>query len=164
MILEVWDQAPLMLSEIECRASSTILMTSQSLRSSSRAWLRVLCQEMLFHKKHSETKCAMVTVPYINLPAVINSEILRYLVCDEFQASELLSEVAMLVQIPRSIVSIQEGISFRYRQTRDELRLRLRAETVLHDRIRARVSELMRANLVLSSHISILRTRAALYF
>ena len=165
MILEVWGQAPLMLSEIECRASSTMIMASQSLRSSSRAWLRVLCQETLYHKKHRETKCALMTVPYLNLPSVINMDILQYLVFDEFHMSQLLREVAIQVQVPRSIVSIQEGsVSFKYRQARDELHIRLRAETVLHNRIRARVSELMQANLLSASHNSILRRRAMPYF
>ena len=105
-----------------------------------------------------------MTVPYLDLPGVINMDILEYLVCSEFHASQFLTEVAMSVRVPRSIVSIEEGVIFRYRETRDELDRRLSAETVMHNRIRTMVSKRMQANLILSSHLHTLRCRAAAYW
>ena len=162
-VLQVWQLEPLHLSQVERRASSTIVLAAHSMRRSSFDWLRILCQEILFQTKQVETKRAMMTLPYTNLPASIITDILRYLVCDEFMVLQYMNEVAVRVQAPRSIVCLQEGTRFQYRQVRDELRRRLRQESVLHNNIRGMVSDLMRRNLLLASHIHILRSRALRY-
>ena len=162
-VLQVWQLEPLHLSQVECRASSAILLAAQSMRQSSYDWLRILCQEILSQTKQVETKRAMMTLPYMNLPASIITNILSYLVCDEFMVLQYMSEVAVRVQVPRSIVCLQEGTRFQHRQARNELRSRLRQESMLHNNIRAIVSDCMRRNLILASHIHILRSRALRY-
>lgn len=53
-IIAVWQQEPLRLSPAECRSCSTMMLAAQTLRRSSRDWLRVLAQEVLFDVKHKE--------------------------------------------------------------------------------------------------------------
>ena len=159
-VLQVWQLEPLHLSQVECRASSTILLAAQSMRRSSYDWLGILCQEILSQTKQVETKRAMMTLPYMNLIII---DVLSYLVCDELMVLQYMSEVAVRVQVPRSIVCLQEGTRFQHRQAKNELRSRLRQESMLHNNIRAMVSDCMRRNLILASHIHILRSRALRY-
>ena len=63
-ILAVWQLPPLRLSPAECRSCSAMMLAAQTLRHSSRDWLRVLAQEATFDLKHSESKAALLTVPY----------------------------------------------------------------------------------------------------
>ena len=63
-ILAVWQLPPLRLSPAECRSCSAMMLAAQTLRHSSRDCLRVLAQEATFDLKHSESKAALLTVPY----------------------------------------------------------------------------------------------------
>ena len=52
-VLQVWQLEPLHLSQVERRASSTIVLAAHSMRRSSFDWLRILCQEILFQRSRS---------------------------------------------------------------------------------------------------------------
>ena len=68
-VLAVWQLQPLRLSPAECRSCAALMLAAQTLRRSSRDWLRLLAQETLFDIKHADNKVALLTVPYLHLPA-----------------------------------------------------------------------------------------------
>ena len=126
-----------------------------------RDWLRVLAQEVTFDLKHSESKAALLTVPYLRLPATVLGDIYKFIVCDDFDILEHLREAALRLSVPRSI-AVMEGntFTFRYRQTRDAVFEKVRLESVLHNKIRSWISSTTKRNLIHSSQIHILKHRA----
>ena len=160
-IIAVWHLLPLRLSPAECRSFSTMMLAAQSLRRSSRDWLRVLAQEFLYDAKHSENKVALMTIPYIGLPATVLGDIYKFIVIDELAILQHIHEVAVDLSVPRSIAVVEgNSVTFRYRQTRDAVIERLRSESLLHNLIRTWISRLVEANLLSSSQIHVLKRRA----
>ena len=71
-----------------------MMLAAQTLRHSSRDWLRVLAQEATFDLKHSESKAALLTVPYLHLPATVLGDIYKFIACDHLHILEHLREAA----------------------------------------------------------------------
>jgi hypothetical protein len=154
-ILAVWQLPPLRLSPAECRSCSAMMLAAQTLRQSSRDWLRVL------DLKHSESKAALLTVPYLRLPATVLGDIYKFIVCDDLDILEHLREAALRLSVPRSIAVVEGNtFTFRYRQTRDAVIEKVRLESVLHNKIRSWISSTTKRNLIHSSQIHILKHRA----
>ena len=160
-ILAVWQLPPLRLSPAECRSCSAMMLAAQTLRHSSRDWLRVLAQEATFDLKHSESKAALLTVPYLHLPATVLGDIYKFIACDDLDILEHLREAALRLSVPRSIAVVEGNtFTFRYRQTRDAVIEKARLESVLHNKIRSWISSTIKRNLIHSSQIHILKRRA----
>lgn len=160
-ILAVWQLPPLRLSPAECRSCSTMMLAAQTLRHSSRDWLRVLAQEVTFDLKHSESKTALLTVPYLHLPATVLGDIYQFIVCNDLDIPQCLHEAASRLSVPRSIAVVEGNtFTFRYRQTRDAVIEKVRLESMLHNKIRSSISSTIKKNLIHSSQIHILKSRA----
>ena len=138
------------------------MLAAQTLRRASRDWLRVLAQEVLFDIKHTENKVALLTIPYLGLPATVLGDIYTFIVCDELDILQHMREVAMHLSVPRSLAVVEgDTFTFRYRQTRDAVIERLGMETMLHNSIRRWISRLIEKNMMAAGHIHRLKRRAA---
>lgn len=160
-IIAVWQQEPLRLSPAECRSCSTMMLAAQTLRRSSRDWLRVLAQEVLFDVKHKEDKVALLTAPYLQLPATVLGDIYKFIVCDELDILQHMHEVALHLSVPRSIAVVESNtFSFRYRQTKNAVIQRLDMESRLRNSIRIWISRLIERNVMTEGQIHILKRKA----
>ena len=159
-VLGVWCAEPLRLSPAECRASSTLLLAAQTLRRSSQAWLRILCQEIIFLEKYTEIQVALLTVPYLRLPESVQAEIFHFLAVKPLDMMSYVGEIGCVFTVPRSLATPELGhVYFRFHETRKELTRRLKLESQLHNTIRTWNSRLVRLNLQISGKLAVLEGR-----